>query len=185
QAVARRDLRNDGAAQGPLGVPRAQPPAAIRLQRRRQACRDNEQNESGRGGEDVTHGQAARGESLAAFDRRCIPKPPQRGCRVGGPGASGVAPPSNTPGIATPPRKRRAAGAPVLGRRALPAGRLARLGATPDFHHGLLRWLTGCALVGLGLAPLAAHHVISAKFDSAKTLTLRGPITAIDWANPH
>src|SRR5881396_2884079 len=54
---------------------------------------------------------AARGESLAAFDERCIP-------------AGGVAPPSNTPGI--------------LGRRALPAGRLTRLGATPDFHHGLL-----------------------------------------------
>src|SRR6266852_1835332 len=53
----------------------------------------------------------ARGESLAAFDGRCIPA----GC---------VAPRSNTPGI--------------LGRRALPAGRLARLGATPDFHHGLL-----------------------------------------------
>src|SRR5436190_2881056 len=37
------------------------------------------------------------------------------------------------------------------------------------------RWLSGCALagLGLGLAPLAAHHVISAKFDSAKTLTLR------------
>jgi hypothetical protein len=56
-------------------------------------------------------GPAARGESLAAFDARCIPA----GC---------VAPPLNTPGI--------------LGRRALPAGRLARLGATPDFHHGLL-----------------------------------------------
>lgn len=54
---------------------------------------------------------AARGESLAAFDGRCIPA----GC---------VAPPSNTLGI--------------LGRRALPAGRLARLGATPDSHHGLL-----------------------------------------------
>src|SRR5438094_2121417 len=54
----------------------------------------------------------ARGESLAAFDGRCIPA----GC---------VAPRSNTPGI--------------LSRRALPAGRLARLGATPDFHHGLLR----------------------------------------------
>jgi hypothetical protein len=26
----------------------------------------------------------------------------------------------------------------MLGRRALPAGRLARLGATPEFHHGLL-----------------------------------------------
>src|SRR5436190_10314100 len=54
---------------------------------------------------------AARSESLAAFDRRCIPA----GC---------VAPRSNTPGI--------------LGRRALPPGRLAGLGATPDFHHGLL-----------------------------------------------
>src|SRR5262245_53558405 len=54
---------------------------------------------------------AARGESLAAFDGRCIP-------------AGGVAPRSNTPGI--------------LGRRALPAGRLARLAATPDFHHGLV-----------------------------------------------
>ncbi len=53
---------------------------------------------------------AAGGESLAAFDGRCIP-------------AGGVAPPSHTPGM--------------LGRRALPAGRLARLGATPDFHHRL------------------------------------------------
>src|SRR5436189_3586547 len=81
---------------------------------------------------------AARGETPAAFGRRCIPPPPQPGCRVGGPGAGCVAPRSNSPGIAPPPRKPRAAGAPVLGRRALPAGRLARLGATPDFHHGLL-----------------------------------------------
>src|SRR3989442_8336297 len=57
------------------------------------------------------NGLAAGGESLAAFDGRCIPA----GC---------VAPRSNTPGI--------------LGRRALPAGRLARLGATPDFPPGLL-----------------------------------------------
>src|SRR5207247_11429342 len=59
----------------------------------------------------VGHAPAARGESLAAFDGRCI----LAGC---------VAPPLNTPGI--------------LGRRALPARRLARLGATPHFHHGLL-----------------------------------------------
>jgi hypothetical protein len=54
---------------------------------------------------------AARDEPPAAFDGRCIPA----GC---------VAPPLNTPGI--------------RGRRALPAGRLARLAATPAFHHGLL-----------------------------------------------
>src|SRR5205809_2623520 len=82
---------------------------------------------------------AARGESLAAFDERCIPTPPQRGCRVGGPGAGGVAPPSNTPGI--------------LSRRALPAGRLARLGATPDFHHGLLSGQTSRVKVTSGDAP--------------------------------
>src|SRR5205809_2651933 len=34
---------------------------------------------------------AARGETPAAFGRRCIPPPPQRGCRVGGPGAGCVA----------------------------------------------------------------------------------------------
>ena len=54
---------------------------------------------------------APRGENRPAFDRRCIPR-------------GGVAPPSNTPGI--------------LGRHALPGGRLACLGATADFHHGPL-----------------------------------------------
>ena len=68
---------------------------------------------------------SARDESLAAFDGRCIL-------------AGGVASSSNSPAI--------------LGRRALPSRRLARLvlrqaqnalssskgGATPDFHHGLI-----------------------------------------------
>src|SRR5436190_11378451 len=57
------------------------------------------------------HELAARGETPAAFGRRCIP-------------ADCVAPPSNIPDI--------------LGRRALSSGRLAALGATLDFHHGLL-----------------------------------------------
>src|SRR2546428_7133906 len=52
------------------------------------------------------NGLAAGGESLAAFDGRCIPA----GC---------VAPRSNTPGI--------------LGRRALPAGRPPPPRARPDF----------------------------------------------------
>ena len=94
---------------------------------------------------------AARGERLAAFDGRGIPSPPQRGCRIGGPGARCVAPPSTTPGIATPPCRTRTVVTPVQSRRALPAGvpgaaaargwstgRLARFGATPDFNHGLL-----------------------------------------------
>ena len=55
--------------------------------------------------------RAVRGESPAAFDRRCIP-----------PGF--VASRSHTAGI--PPR------------RVLPDRRIASLGATPDFHHGLL-----------------------------------------------
>ena len=57
-----------------------------------------------------------RDETLAAFDGRCI---------LGG----GVALPLNTPGI--------------RGRRALPPRRLARLGATPAFHHGLLDLVDG------------------------------------------
>ena len=53
----------------------------------------------------------ARGESPSAFDERRIL-------------AACVAPPSNT--------------GRILGRRALSPRRLARLGATPDFHDGLL-----------------------------------------------
>src|SRR5262245_41443231 len=56
-------------------------------------------------------GIAARGATPSAFERRCIPA----GC---------VAPPSNI--------------ADILGRRALPSGRLAVLGATMELHHGLL-----------------------------------------------
>ena len=58
-----------------------------------------------------TKALAVRRESPSAFDERCIL-------------VACVAPPSNIGGI--------------LGRRALPARRLARLGAAPDFHHGLL-----------------------------------------------
>src|SRR5712692_5207489 len=86
---------------------------------------------------------AARGATPSAFERRCIPSPPQRGCRVGDPGSGCVAPPSNIPDI--------------LGRRALPAGRVAALGATMELHHGLL----ALALVVAGASlhsPLAAQQ---------------------------
>ena len=54
---------------------------------------------------------AARGKSPSAFGERCIPP-------------RGVAQRSNTPGI--------------LAFRAWRSGRIVRLGATTDFHHGLL-----------------------------------------------
>ncbi|HLG56658.1 MAG TPA: hypothetical protein VI485_15070 [Vicinamibacterales bacterium] len=90
-------------------------------------------------------GLAARGESPAAFDERCIP-----------PG--GVAPPSNTPGI--------------FGRRALPAGRLARLGATRDFHHGLLASLA-----------VVVFAVAGASAGPARPLESLRLIVSVAWLN--
>jgi hypothetical protein len=45
--------------------------------------------------------------------------------------------------------------------------------------------LLGGWLVFLPMAPLAAHHSIAAKFDSARPVTLKGTVTDVDWANPH
>src|SRR5213594_1486476 len=100
----------------------------------------------------VTH-PAARGESLAAFDGRCIPAPPHGAQSAPwGPRAGCVAPPSNIPDIA--PHRAQDAGwgprsavvAPLRrgphGADCAPwggsSGRLAALGATLEFHHGLL-----------------------------------------------
>src|SRR5437773_6249770 len=96
-------------------------------------------------------GLAARGETPAAFGRRCIP-------------ADCVAPPSNIPDIA-PHRAQDARwgsrSAVVAPHRRGPhgadcapwggsAGRLAALGATPDFHHGLLAMAAMIVLIGAG-----------------------------------
>src|SRR6266542_1010709 len=108
----------------------------------------------------------ARGETPAAFGRRCIPAPPHRAEKraVGAPAADCVAPPSNIPDIA-PHRAQTARWGPRCavvapfargphGADCAPwggAGRLAALvlrqaqdalslskgGATADFHHGL------------------------------------------------
>ena len=47
------------------------------------------------------------------------------------------------------------------------------------------RLFGGWLVFGGVIAPLAAHHSIAAKFDSARPVTLNGAVTDVDWANPH
>jgi hypothetical protein len=47
-------------------------------------------------------------------------------------------------------------------------------------------FLTLSGLVALvAVAPLVAHHAFSAEFDAKAPVTLRGPVTKIEWINPH
>ena len=47
--------------------------------------------------------------------------------------------------------------------------------------------LIAMTLGGLTLAavPLIAHHSFSAQYDRNKQATLTGPVTKLDWINPH
>jgi hypothetical protein len=44
-------------------------------------------------------------------------------------------------------------------------------------------------LLGVGVlvsvAPLIAHHSVSAEFDTTKTIKFTGKVTGINWGNPH
>jgi hypothetical protein len=41
------------------------------------------------------------------------------------------------------------------------------------------------ALALAAVAPLLAHHAFSAEFDATAPVTLRGPVTKVEWINPH
>jgi hypothetical protein len=45
--------------------------------------------------------------------------------------------------------------------------------------------LLAIAVAAIGATRLDAHHPVVAKFDTAATRSLTGPITEIDWADPH
>jgi len=44
--------------------------------------------------------------------------------------------------------------------------------------------LAAAAALSIAL-PLAAHHAVSAEFNSDKVVTLKGVVSKVDWVNPH
>jgi len=50
-------------------------------------------------------------------------------------------------------------------------------------HKG---WILGAGIIALSASvPVLAHHAFSAEFDASAPVTLRGPVTKIEWINPH
>ena len=47
-------------------------------------------------------------------------------------------------------------------------------------------WIAGAGLVALAATvPVLAHHAFSAEFDATAPVKLKGPVTKIEWINPH
>ena len=49
----------------------------------------------------------------------------------------------------------------------------------------LLRVVLVCAAVPFCVRPAIAHHSFAAQYDGSKPITLKGPVTKIEWTNPH
>ena len=48
----------------------------------------------------------------------------------------------------------------------------------------LLAGVSACLVILLAV-PLMAHHSFAAQYDRSKPATLKGPVTKLDWINPH
>jgi Family of unknown function (DUF6152) len=47
------------------------------------------------------------------------------------------------------------------------------------------RWVLAAGLAALIAVPVLAHHAFSAEFDAKAPVTLKGPVTKVEWINPH
>src|SRR5437870_13554145 len=43
----------------------------------------------------------------------------------------------------------------------------------------------GLILLGISSSTALAHHSFAAQYDRSKPITITGPVTKIDWINPH
>jgi hypothetical protein len=41
------------------------------------------------------------------------------------------------------------------------------------------------AAVALAAVPISAHHAFGAEFDANRPVLLKGPVTKVEWVNPH
>jgi hypothetical protein len=46
-------------------------------------------------------------------------------------------------------------------------------------------WIVALLLIVAAAVPALAHHSFAAQYDRAKPKTLTGPVTKLDWINPH
>ena len=42
-----------------------------------------------------------------------------------------------------------------------------------------------CAVIGLPVVPVLAHHTVANTVDVSKLVSMTGTVTAVDWKNPH
>ncbi len=47
------------------------------------------------------------------------------------------------------------------------------------------KFLLSAAAVLIGTAPILGHHAFGGEFDPNKPVLLKGPVTKVEWVNPH